>query len=48
MKYFPELFSFKFSLSKSRLTCPKTNMDTQNGGLEKVDSFKIGPFLGSS
>ena len=20
--------------------CPKTNMDTQNDGLEKVDSFK--------
>ena len=26
-------------------TSPKTNMDTQNDGLEKVDSFKIWPFL---
>ncbi len=26
-------------------TSPKTNMHTQNDGLEKVDSFKIWPFL---
>ena len=26
-------------------TSPKTNMDTQNGGLEKVDSSRIWPFL---
>ena len=26
-------------------TSPKTNMDTQNDGFEKVDSFKIWPFL---
>ena len=26
-------------------TSPKTNMDTQNDGLEKVDSFNIWPFL---
>ena len=26
-------------------TSPKTNMDTQNDGLEKVDSFKIWPSL---
>ncbi len=29
-------------------TSPKTNMDTQNDGLEKVDSFKIWPFLVST
>ena len=27
------------------ITPPKTNMDTQNDGLEKVDSFKIWQFL---
>ena len=26
-------------------TSPKTNMDTQNGGLEKMDSSRIWPFL---
>ena len=29
-------------------TSPKTNMDTQNDGLDKVDSFEIWPFLVST
>ena len=27
------------------ITSPKTNMDTQNDGLEKVDSDEIWPFV---
>ena len=30
---------------RQKLTSPKTNMDTQNDGLEKVDSFEIWPFV---
>ena len=35
----------RFALPRWQLgpTSPKTNMDTQNDGLEKVDSFKIWP-----
>ena len=33
------------AVKKLRVTSPKTNMDTQNDGLEKVDPFKIWPFL---
>ena len=40
----PETAAF-FPVGLGLGTSPKTNMDTQNGGLEKVDSFERWPFL---
>ena len=40
----PETAAF-FPVGLGLGTSPKTDMDTQNGGLEKVDSFEIWPFL---